>query len=88
MMEELKHGEVVKTYGKDPEELLLMEKMGLPGIKVEVDEDYKAETVILTVGQQNVVMTLRQARDLALELRQAANRVEKATLARLGKRRK
>lgn len=88
-MEELKHGDLVRKYDEGAsEELLLREKMGLPGILVEVEEDIKAETVVMAVGKQNVVMTLRQARDLALELRQAANRVEKHSLAMFGKRRK
>ena len=47
------------------------------GIKISVDEDKKSRRVILSVGDYRVSLSILGARDLALALRQAANRAER-----------
>ncbi len=46
------------------------------GVTVQVGEDFKNQAVVMAVGGQKIGMSPHQARDLALLLRQAANRVD------------
>ena len=50
---------------------------GLQGIKVKVDENHKLKRVVVTIGDLSIVLSVLGARDLALALRQAANRAER-----------
>ena len=75
-METLEYGKMKKQY---PEVLPELEKKfdNLEGVTVIVNEDYKNRIVELKIGRNNLTLTIRQAKDLALEIRKAANRLEK-----------
>lgn len=55
-------------------------------VKILVEDDYKADNVIVRIGLIKVNLGLSAARDLALEIRKSANRVETEAMARDGKR--
>jgi hypothetical protein len=50
---------------------------GTRGLSVTVEDD--KESVILSIGDRSISMSISGARDLALALRQSANRVYKST---------
>jgi hypothetical protein len=76
-MQELIHDDVKKDYTKELEKLRQQDP-GITGIQITVAEDYKKSAVVLSIGAQApVYFTEHQARDLALHLRQAANRVQR-----------
>ena len=77
-METLEHGDYKKQYPEVLEEL--KPKFGnLEGVKVTVEEDYHNEVVELSIGNNDLVLTIEQARNLAKHIRMAANRLEKHT---------
>ena len=89
-MEELKHNEVVKDYSEVIEAMRKLDP-NLNTVKIEVKEDFRRSLVEVRFAGQSIVFTVAQARDLAFEIRQAANRVEKQALAqgiKLGRRKR
>jgi hypothetical protein len=58
--------------------------VGATGVKVQVD-DYK-DCVLLTIDGRETTLTVKGARDMALALRQSANRVEREMFDHLGKK--
>jgi hypothetical protein len=73
-MEELQHNEVLKQY---PDELAELRKVKaeLFPVRVTVAEDIDSGTIQLTIGKGTLTLTSNQARDLATELRKAANKL-------------
>lgn len=79
-METLRYNDKQIEYPADVAEV--MKKTGAKPAAVQVEEDYKRSMVRVQVGDTWLSLTLRQARDLALAIRQAANRVERHDMDR------
>lgn len=84
-METLEHENFRKEY---TEELAAIQEKAkedglvINGVDVAVHEDYKAEAVILAIGNKQLYMTVGQARDLALEIRKASCLIERSKIER------
>ena len=80
-METLEHNETHRDY-KDLLQELEQKVGNIQPVSVVVKEDYKKETVVLTIGENSLYLTVKQARDLSLEIRKASNLVEKDKMER------
>jgi len=80
-METLEHNETHRDY-KDLLQELEQKVGNIQPVSVVVKEDYKKEAVVLTVGENSLYLTVKQARDLSLEIRKASNLVEKDKMER------
>jgi len=89
-MQTLSHNEIEKQYQieKGLEQLQENVRKALTPVKVKIEEDLQNETVSLIVNGSTLLLSLEQTRDLAHELRRAANRIGEARFARIAIRRK
>ncbi len=74
-MEELKQGEKSIIYNADERLRKLLDTNQVGGIIVEVKEDWHNKMVVLTADGRDTLLTIQGARDLALALRQSANKL-------------
>lgn len=89
-MEELKHNEVSKHFPEALEQLRKVDP-NLQPVVVQIAEDFQNSLVKVAIGNMRINFTISQARDLAFEIRQAANRIEKQALTtgvKLGRRKR
>ena len=80
-METLEHNETHRDY-KDLLQELEQKVGNIQPVSVVVKEDYKKEAVVFTIGENSLYLTVKQARDLSLEIRKASNLVEKDKMER------
>jgi hypothetical protein len=74
-MQELKHNDALKQYQNELVELQKQVKTELTPVRVSVTEDVDSGIIVLTIGKTTLHLASNQARDLAAELRKAANKV-------------
>jgi len=80
-METLEHNETRKDY-KDLLQELGQKIENIQPVSVTVSEDFKNEAVVLKIGGNSLYLTVKQARDLSLEIRKASSLVEKDMMER------
>ena len=87
-MQTLKSPDIEKLYKLDEalKQLGVSERSTLTPVKVQVQEDPHKLTVTLSIGTQNLVLSIIQAKDLAFEIRKAANRMNNIRLERKAKK--
>lgn len=88
-MQELEHGPFINSYSEEINDLLANVRgergnqiSDIKRIKVEVKENFRGNTVELVVDGRAIILTITGARDLAMSLRKAANRVNKNAMQR------
>jgi len=81
-MQELKSPDIEKLYKLDEalKQLSVSERSTLTPVKVQVQEDPHKLTITLSIGAQNLVLSIDQAKDLAFEIKKAANRMNNIRL--------
>lgn len=79
-MQELEYNDIKKDYTSEIDQLRQSAEEAIQGVKVKVIEDFKHGTVELSIAGRETILTIQGARDLAIGLHQAANRVEKNSL--------
>lgn len=67
-METLKHDDMKEEYPVPPE---------MDGVGVVIEENYEDSSVVIKFGEHLLRVDIKGARDMALALRKAANKLEK-----------